>query len=154
MDESYNHIQVGAAGEIQRIISPVTWKYLKEGYFFTRLFPFHPFEWDETTRAPKVITGFCRLFLWHIHLLAAIVFFGALIYRSAQVTVLNPGRVVEQMYVLFLTAFYSVFMVLQIHVAFKRHEMANWVQGVFLLTTKCEGNSVAFQENARLRAFL
>ena len=138
--EGHNwHAQIKTKGQVQRIISPTTWKYLKKSYFFTRWFAFHPYKWDETAEAPKVVTGFLRLFLWHLHLLSTIIFYGLLVYRCFQVTVLTPGKRVEQMYVLFLTSFYSIFVLLQIHAAFKRHEMVNWLQGFFLLTQKCEG---------------
>ena len=142
MEENCLNIQAGKTEEIQRIISPTTWKYLQRGYFFSRWLALHPYEWDEATNRPKVATGFFRIFFWHLHLLSAIIFYGILVYRCVQVTVLQPGSRLEQMYVLFLAAFYSLFIVSQMHAAFKRYEIVNWIQGFFLLTTKCEGNDV------------
>ena len=140
MEEHSFGIQVEAVEEIQRtIISPPTWKYLKKGYFFTRWFPFHPYKWDETTKGPNVVTGTFRHFFWHLHLLSAIIFYGTLMYKCIQVTVLEPGSKVDQMYALFLTFYYSVFVLLQIHAALKRGEIVNWIRGFFLLTSKCEG---------------
>ena len=134
------HIQVGSGEEIKQILSPTTWKYMKKGYFFTRWFAFHPYTWDEGRGMPKVDTGPFRSFLWYLHFLSAVLFYCTLLYRCAQVTVLDPGRRVEQMYVLFLTSFYSIFVLLQIHAVFRRYEIVNSMQGFFLLTRKCEGN--------------
>ena len=141
MDEHSLSIQEGKTTEqISRIISPVTWKYLQKGYFVTRWFPFHPYQWDEGTKGPKVVTGLYRLFLWRFYLLSAIAVYGVLLYRCLQVTVLDPGRRLEQTYVLFLALFYFTFIVLQIYAAFKCKEIVNLLHGLFLLTAKCEGN--------------
>ena len=142
MEGNCSHIDAGVTEETQRIISPTTWKFLRKGYYFNRWFPFHPYRWDEATKGPKVVTGFVPIFIWHLHLLSVIIFYGILVYRSIQVTVLQPGSRMEQIYVLFVTLINSVFITTQIHAALNRHQIVNMMQGFYLLTAKCEGKSL------------
>lgn len=124
--------------EITRIIFPTTSKYINKSYFFARWFPFHPYVWDEELKGKLVSSK--KLLIWHLHVVLVVIFYSLLVCRCIQVTLIEPGRKIEQMYVLFLAAYYSPFIMLQLHAVIRRREMALVVNNFFLLTSRCEGN--------------
>ena len=119
------------------IITPATLKCVRELCFFTRWLPFHPFLWDTRLNAPAVAR---KLSFWRWHVLSGIAFYMLLLIRAVQVTIIKPGSSFEQMFVLFMASYFSLFVVLQIHAVLHRDRTVSWMQGFFLLTKRCEGN--------------
>ena len=122
---------------VRRLITPATWKYLKKVYFFSRWFPFHPFVWDNECNAPKVVVS--RIPLHRLHFVSSIVFYILLLYRCVEITVLQPGSPLEQIYVLFVASYFFIFILLQVQSAFWTEETVFGLQSLFLLIQKCEG---------------
>ena len=123
--------------KFQPIVARATLKCVAELCFFTRWLPFHPFLWDKRLNAP-VVAG--NLSFWRWHVLSGIAFYMLLLIRVVQVTVIKPGSVFEQMFVLFMASYFSLFVVLQIHAVLYRDRTVSWMQGFFLFTKRCEGN--------------
>ena len=123
--------------EVKRVITPVTWTCLQQGYFFSRRLRFHPYSWDSALNVPVVGT---KLLLWYLHFVSAIVFYALILARLAEVLVIRPGSIMETMYVLFVACFFSIFILLQVHSVFRRERFVHLMQDFFSLTTKCEGN--------------
>ena len=129
------------ARRINRIITPVTWKYLQEGYFFTRWLKCHPFTWDTAIKAPVVAE---KLSFWRLHFIAATIFYVLLLSRMVQVTFIESGGNIEKMYIFFATSLFSIFILLQVHAALRPERTVGWMQALFMLTKNCEGNTFDF----------
>ena len=72
-----------------------------------------------------------------------------------QVTIIEPDGKLEQMYMLFVTSFFAIFIFLQVHAALTSRRAVCWMQGLFLLTKKCEGNALQFyQVNAMIQKLI
>ena len=119
------------------IITPETQKCMQKLGFFTCWLRFHPYVWDTALNVPVVAS---KLSFRRWHLLSGIVFYVLICIRTVQVTIVRPGSSFEQMFALFMTSWFSLFIVCQIHGAYYRERTVSWMKGFFLLTQKCEGN--------------
>ena len=122
--------------EIKVIITPATWKFMEQGFFVSRWLTLHPYKWDRALKAPVVAS---KLSYWRLQLVTAVVFYMLLLIRLVEVVIVGPGSMVEQMYILFVMSFYSIFILTQVHATLRAGRTVCWVQGFFLLTKKCEG---------------
>ena len=122
--------------EIRHIIALYAWKCLQHGQFYSRWFKFHPFTWDSKLKAPVLAKN---LWPWRLHFAAALTFYVLVLTRLVQVTVVQPGSTVEQIFALFVTSYSSVFILYQTVVALRRKKAVCWLGGFLILTNKCEG---------------
>ena len=122
---------------IDRILTPTTWKCLKELNSPSRWFRFNPFTWDAGRNAPVVAR---KLSFWRWHVVSAVVFYVLVLTRLAQVTIVRPASIMEQIFAFFMTIWFSVFMVFQVHAASRREMTVCWMRGFLLFTKTCEGN--------------
>ena len=79
--------------EINVIITPTTWKFMEQDFFFSRWLTLHPYKWDRALKAQVVAS---KLSYWRLQLVTAVVFYMLLLIRLVEVVIVGPGSMVEQ----------------------------------------------------------
>ena len=129
---------------MDELLTNTTLNYLKRAFFFSHLLRFHPFEWNRSLNAPRLVSSKYQIFLWYLNVVLTFTYYGFIAYRCVQTNRDPRSSQSEKIYMQFALVYYTFPVLFQASNLINRNNLPVCVARYLRFLRHCQGKRCSF----------